>query len=141
MKLQENKIKNLFAHDYFENLGGGENLALTFLKNNKSFSLLTFFISNFLKKKLKYKKIILLSNYNNKIILLFKIFFYKVNGNIKNYIASGNYTPLLKVTNYKKKIFYCHSLPKFFFLYEKFYSKKNIFLYITHCNKNKTNES
>ena len=132
MKKQSSKGINVFAHDYFNNLGGGENLALTFLKYNKSFYLLTFFITNFLKKKIFNKKTILIGNYKNKLSLLYNLFFFQIKKKVNYYIASGNYTPLLNIYNCEKKVFYCHSLPKFFFLYNKFYSKKKIFLYILY---------
>jgi len=131
--------KHLIIHDYFENFGGGERLIQVLYKTNV-FDLIYGFDKDNLIRKINLHKNSL--NLNKKKIpafikktLLKKNF---ENLNIKKKyetcIMSGNYSVFSKTENFKKKIFYCHSLPKLFFEFNKFYKKNNIIkklIYIT----------
>lgn len=126
------KKENLFIHDYIQNYGGGERLILSLIE--KKDTLLTSFIDKNCKKLLhNKKKIILLKNkyINDKIkkfLTPISFYLYKSKKNYKNFIVSGNYSVFINLPKKSNKIFYCHSLPKLFFEFEKFYNKNNFFL-------------
>jgi glycosyltransferase involved in cell wall biosynthesis len=126
------KKKNIIIHDYINNIGGGENLIKNIL--DLKFKLIVGF------KNIKLKKYKLVNNatsltnfkyYDLLKLMLPLIFYFKLRGEYQNLIASGNYSVFFKKTIAKRKIFYCHSLPKFFFKFENFY-KKNTIKYILH---------
>jgi glycosyltransferase involved in cell wall biosynthesis len=129
------KRTNLIIHDYFENFGGGERL-VKILHQTKKFDLVYCFKKNDIIKKFKLTKNSL--SLNNSLFPTFfkKIFIkkifekYLVNTKYKKIIFSGNYSIFAKTDNNCKKIFYCHSLPKLFFYFDKFYSRKNLFLFL-----------
>jgi glycosyltransferase involved in cell wall biosynthesis len=129
--------KNLILHDYFENFGGGERL-ITNLYNSKKFDLIYGFDENNLIKKLNIHKKSqgLISPTIPKILkkFLIKKKFENLILNKKycNYFISGNYSIFLNKQNSGKKIFYCHSLPKLFFFYNRFYNNKNLLKKIIH---------
>ena len=126
--------KSLFVHDYFQNLGGGEKLILSLVRNEDY--LITSFVDNKILKFLKKKRIKILQD-NNKISLKIKKiitpFYFNFSSNnlcYKNCVISGNYSVFFNLSNVKNKIFYCHSLPKIFFDYGNFYSTNIFFKYI-----------
>ena len=129
-KYSENR--NLFVHDYFQNFGGGERLILNLVR--KKDKLVTSFIVEKLKNFLKGKNIYSLQNNRGKKLFLLKFltpfYFYSYFPKKKylNAFVSGNYSIFSDLKKIKNKIFYCHSLPKIFFRYEKFYNNKNFFL-------------
>lgn len=131
------KKKNLIIHDYFENFGGGEKL-VKILYETKKFDLVYGFKNYDIIKKFKLVKNSLSLN-NWKIPTFFKKIYikkifenYSVNEKYKNVIFSGNYSIFAKTNINSKKIFYCHSLPKIFFYFNKFYSRKNFFFWIVN---------
>lgn len=126
--------KSLFIHDYFQNMGGGEKLILSLIKNEDN--LITSFVDNKILKFLNKKKIRILQN-NQKVSLKIKkiltpfYFNYSSNSYVyKNCVISGNYSVFFNLSKVKNKIFYCHSLPKIFFDYENFYSTNLLYKFI-----------
>jgi glycosyltransferase involved in cell wall biosynthesis len=125
------KSKNLIIHDYFENFGGGERL-IKVLYNTGIFDLVYGFEKNNLIKKLNLNKKSLSLDQSKKSILHKKILLKKnfENLDIKKkyncYLMSGNYSIFTKIPTHSRKIFYCHSLPKIFFEFEKFYKNTDI---------------
>lgn len=126
--------KSLFVHDYFQNLGGGEKLILSLVRNEDY--LITSFVDNKILKFLKKKRIKILQD-NNKISLKIKKiitpFYFNFSSNnlcYKNCVISGNYSVFFNLSNVKNKIFYCHSLPKIFFDYENFYNTNILYKFI-----------
>jgi glycosyltransferase involved in cell wall biosynthesis len=123
--------EHLIIHDYFENFGGGERL-IKVLYNTKMYDLIYGFDKNNLVKKINLHKNSLNLN-KNKFPVIFKKFFLKKNfenlnikKNYKTCLLSGNYSVFSNIPKNCKKIFYCHSLPKIFFEFEKFYKSTNI---------------
>ena len=128
-KYSENR--NLFIHDYFQNFGGGERLILSLVR--KTDVLVTSFkikkIQNYLIKKKVY---CLQSNekrgiYLKKFLTPFSFFLFKPKYKYLNTFVSGNYSVFSNLSDVKNKILYCHSLPKVFFNYDKFYINRNFF--------------
>jgi glycosyltransferase involved in cell wall biosynthesis len=135
------KINNLFIHDYFQNYGGGERLILNLVK--KEDTLLTSFIKKNLRKILKNKKKIILQSNDKlsfkikKILTPISFYLYKTKNIYRNFLVSGNYSVFIDLPSESNKIFYCHSLPKIFFEFEKFYNKNNLILRVLiFCTKN-----
>ncbi len=127
------KNKKIFIHDYFENLGGGERLILKLVSKNDI--LVTGFINRRLKSFLDIKNIIKIQKYRdgkilNKFLIPFFFIFYNFKEKYKNCLVSGNYSIFINLRNFKNKIFYCHSLPKLFFSFNKFYYNKNFIVKI-----------
>jgi glycosyltransferase involved in cell wall biosynthesis len=118
--------KNLIIHDYFENFGGGERLVKV-LYENKSFDIIYGFEKNNLTKVIGLNKKSLNLNSTNQPILLKKILLKKkfetlqIKKKYDTCIISGNYSIFSNLKNCRKKIFYCHSLPKIFFEFNNFY--------------------
>lgn len=117
--------KNYLIHDYIENFGGGERLALSIS------NLFDNFIVGFLEKKIEH-----LVDKNNldiidvstapiliKKILLIKKFKKYIFRNPKNILVSGNYSLFTNFQEAKNKIFYIHSLPKI--IYDPIFFYKN----------------
>jgi len=125
------KKKHLIIHDYFENFGGGERLVKV-LHNTGIFDLVYGFEKNIITKKININLNSLNLN-KKKQLLIYKKFLLKKNfeklnikKKYKTYFLSGNYSIFSNINDKCKKIFYCHSLPKIFFEFEKFYSNYDI---------------
>jgi glycosyltransferase involved in cell wall biosynthesis len=125
------KTRGLIIHDYFENFGGGERV-IKVLYDSKSFDLIYGFEKDNIIKKIGLNRKSLNLNPTNQPILLKKILLKKnfkkmqLKKNYNTCIISGNYSVFSNLKNCRKKIFYCHSLPKIFFEYDKFYKSNNI---------------
>jgi len=123
--------KNLIIHDYFENFGGGERL-IKVLYDTRNFNLIYGFDENNLINKINLNKNSLKLIQNNlptivkKFLLIRRFKNLYVEKNFKNCFFSGNYSIFSNVPKNCKKIFYCHSLPKIFFEFEKFYKPRNL---------------
>jgi glycosyltransferase involved in cell wall biosynthesis len=123
--------EHLIIHDYFENFGGGERL-IKVLYNTKMYDLIYGFDKNNLVKKINLHKNSLNLN-KKKIPIILKKFLLKkkfanlnIKKNYKTCLLSGNYSIFSRVPKNCKKIFYCHSLPKIFFEFKKFYKSTNM---------------
>jgi glycosyltransferase involved in cell wall biosynthesis len=125
------KKKHLIIHDYFENFGGGERLVKV-LHNTGIFDLVYGFKKNIIAKKID----INLNSFNlnkKKQFIIYKKFLLKKNfenlnikKKYKTYFLSGNYSIFSNIKGKGIKIFYCHSLPKIFFEFNKFYNNYDI---------------
>ena len=127
------RSKKIFIHDYFENLGGGEKLILKIIEKNDI--LVTSFIKPEIKRFLKLNKIICMQKYSrniffNKFFLPIYFIFYNFEKKYRNCLVSGNYSIFTNLNKFKNKIFYCHSLPKLFFNFNKFYRNKSFIVKI-----------
>lgn len=120
--------RNILIHDYFENFGGGERLVLSI---NKLFpELITSFINEDIKKKIKFSKVNLIDD-SKKLSILKKINlinnFKKLDiENCNNLLCSGNYSIFVNSKKAKNKIVYIHSLPKIYFRSNDFYKKNKL---------------
>jgi glycosyltransferase involved in cell wall biosynthesis len=123
--------KNLIIHDYFENFGGGERL-IKVLYDTGIFDLIYGFNKDNLINKINLNKNSLNLNKTKNPIILKKLLLKKKFKNLiilkkyKTCLFSGNYSLFTNVSKSCKKIFYCHSLPRIFFEYEKFYKSTNL---------------
>jgi len=120
--------KNILIHDYFENFGGGERLVLSIKKLFPQ--LITSFINEDIKKKIKFSKVNLIDD-SKKFNILKKINlinnFKKIEiKNCDNLLCSGNYSIFVNLNETKNTIVYIHSMPKIYFRANDFYKKNKL---------------
>jgi glycosyltransferase involved in cell wall biosynthesis len=123
--------KNLILHDYFENFGGGERL-VTNLYNTNTYDLVYGFDNNNLVRKKGLQKNshklikLKLPNILKKLLLIKKFQNLTLKKSYHNYFISGTYSIFFNKEYNGQKIFYCYSLPKLFFYFNKFYTARDI---------------